>query len=88
MCALVVRREQRRAELVGEREGAVLGRPDPLPAELDDDPVARAGVEHPTTDAVSGLEDHDGATRGGQVAGRGETRQPGAHDDDVGVHAP
>ena len=86
--SLVVRREERRAELVREREGAVLRRPDPLPAELDDDAVACRRVEHPTTDAVSGLEDHDPATRGGQVAGRGETSQPGAHDDDVGVHAP
>ena len=54
-----VGRKQPEAEFLGERQDAVLGRPDPLPAELDHGPVGQRVVKEPSTDAVAGLQDED-----------------------------
>ena len=47
------------AELVGERQHAVLRRPDPLTAELDDRAVCERVVQDAPADAVAGLQHDD-----------------------------
>jgi hypothetical protein len=69
------------AQLARELDEAVLGRADPLPADLDD----LAGVlgrqrlvERPPADAVARLEDDDRRARGDGGARRGQARQAGS----------
>jgi hypothetical protein len=57
--AVDVGREQPEAEILGERQDAVLGRTDPLPAELDHGAVFERVVKEPSADAVAGLQNED-----------------------------
>ena len=57
--AFHVGREEANAEFLGERQDAVLGRADPLPAELDHGPVGQCVVQEPSADAVAGLQDEN-----------------------------
>ena len=57
--ALDVGREQPEAEILGERQDAVLGWPDPLPAELDHGAVGQRVVQESSADAVACLQDED-----------------------------
>ena len=70
---------------VGERRDARLRRADELAAELGDVPAAEVGVQRAAADAVARLEDDDGVPGGGEPARRGEPREPGADDRDVGA---
>ena len=75
------------AELVGERQHAVLGRPDPLPAELDDRAVGERVVEDAPAHAVAGLQHDDAAALLLEAAGGRQAGEAGPDDDDInGVH--
>ena len=83
MVALLVAREGAHAELVGERQHAVLRRPDPLPAELDDRAVGERVVEDAPADAVAGLQHDDAAALLLEAAGGGQAGEAGPDDDDI-----
>lgn len=63
-----------------------MGAADHFAAELDQPAVGKAGLFHPAADSVACLDDEDVRSAGGEVAGRGESGEPGAQDDDVVVH--
>ena len=65
---LVIGREGVDAELAGERRDPLLGRADPLAADLDHLALADLLVEQPAADAVARL-DHDRLRPGGERAG-------------------
>ena len=84
LVAGAVLRERRDAELVGEARDPVLGRPDPLAAEIED-VVADPARQRAAADPIAGL-DHDHVGPGGaELARRAQARQPGADHDHV-VH--
>jgi hypothetical protein len=68
-----------------QRGQPVLGRADPLAADLDDLAVAEFVVERPAAGAVARLEDHHRRARGGQLACRRQPGEPRADDYDVGL---
>jgi hypothetical protein len=85
--ALLVARKRLHAELLGEREHAVLGRADPLAAELHDRAVGERVVEDAATHAIAGLEHEDAAALLLEAAGGGQASEAGPDDDDVkGFH--
>ena len=59
MLAIGVSRKHPEAEFLGKRQDAVLGRTDPLPAELDHGAVFERVVKEPSADAVAGLQNED-----------------------------
>ena len=70
-------------ELGRQRLEPVLGRPDPLAADLDHRPVLEAMVEGPPADPVLRLEhDHD-RPRAGQLARGRQAGEAGADDRDI-----
>ena len=84
---MVVARERPDAELVRERQHAVLGRADPLSAELDDRAVGERVVEGAAADAVAGLQHEDAAALLLESARRGQAGEAGPDDDDInGLH--
>jgi hypothetical protein len=62
--AFDIGREQADAELPGERQDAVLGRTDPLPAQLDHGAALERVVQEAPADPVTGLQDEDRKTGG------------------------
>jgi hypothetical protein len=85
VAALVIGREGLDLELARQREQPVLARPDPLAAHLDDPARADRGVQRSAAHPVAGLDDEHIAAGGDQLPCRHQTRQTGAHHDDVGV---
>ena len=85
--ALLIGREGGEPELVGERQDAVLGRADPLPAELDDRAVGEGVVERAPAHPVASLQHDDAAALLPEAAGSGQAGETGSHDDDInGFH--
>ena len=77
LVAGAVLRERRDAELVGQAQDPVLGRPDRLAAEIED-VVADPARQRAAADPIAGL-DHDHVGPGGaELARRAQARQPGA----------
>jgi hypothetical protein len=60
--------EHANAELPGERQDAVLGRTDPLPAQLDHSAALERVVQEAPADPVTGLQHEDRETGGKEVA--------------------
>ena len=82
---LVIGREGLDAQLAGERRDPLLGRADPLAADLDHLAVADLLVEQPAADPVARL-DHDRLCPGGEEpTGGDEPGEPGADDRDVSL---
>jgi hypothetical protein len=81
--AVDVGREQPEAEILGKRQDAVLGRPDPLPAELDHGPVGQRVVQESTADAVAGLQDEDRDVSGYKIARGDQSGHAGPNHYDV-----
>ena len=73
--ALHVGGERLHAELARQRGEAVLGRPDPLGADLHDVAAADVLVEHPAADPVARLHDDHGRSRGRQPRARPSARR-------------
>ena len=63
----------------------VLGRADPLAADLDDLAAAERVIERPTADPVTGFEHEYGVSGGLDLARRRQPGQAGADDDHVGL---
>ena len=84
MLALLVGREGLDAELRRQLREPVLGRADPLAADLDDLAVADLMVEHAPADAVTRLEHHAVDPLGGELPRGRQPGQPGSDHDDVG----
>ena len=83
--ALVVGREGFDPELGGERREPLLGRADPLAADLDHLAVADLLVQQAAADPAAGL-DHERLQPGRGEPPRGdESGETGAHDGDVGL---
>ena len=80
-----VGREGLEAELADQGQHPVLGRADPLGADLDHLAVADRLVQRPAADPVAGLEHDRLAACGVQRAGRREPGEPGADHDHVRV---
>ena len=81
--------ERADAEVLGQREHAVLGRADELSTRLGDVAAPEVVVQHPAAHPVARLQHHDPVAVGGQPTGGGEPGQPGADHGDVGVqHSP
>ena len=80
-----VGREGLEPELADQRDHPVLGRADPLGADLDHLAVADRLVQRPAADPVAGLEHDHVAAGGAQLAGRRQPGEAGADDDDVRV---
>ena len=76
--------ERRNADGLRERCDPVCVGPMNCAAELRDVPAAEVRVQRASADALARLEDHDGAPGGGELARRGEPREAGADDRDVG----
>ncbi len=86
MPPFVVGREGLDAQLAGERRDPLLGRTDPLAADLDHLALADLLVEQPAADPVTRL-DHDRLRSGGEeTTGGDETGEPGPDDRDVGLN--
>jgi hypothetical protein len=66
-----------------EPEHALLSRPDPLAADLDDLAAPERLVEGAAAHASARLDDERTGPGGHQLAGRGQARQAGAHHDHV-----
>src|SRR5262249_30532851 len=81
----VVRRERLEPELRGELGHAELRRADPLTAELDGRAVRQLVVEHPTSDADTGLEHDDLSAGGSEIARRDQARDTRTDDDLIGI---
>ena len=81
--AVVVGRDGRDAELVGERQHGVLRRADERAAHVDRDAGDVAGVRA-SADPVAALEHQHVVAEPGQFAGGGEAGETGPHHDDVG----
>ena len=80
--ALVVGRVALEAELVDEGVDPVLGRADPLAADLDGDP-GDGVVQRAAADPVPGLEHDDGAPGLLEPPPGDQPGHPGAHDDHI-----
>lgn len=81
--AFDVGREQSDAEFIGERQDAVLGGADPLPADLDHGAPFERVVQEPSADATSGLQDEDRNSSGEQVARGNQSGQASPYHYDV-----
>jgi hypothetical protein len=84
----VVRGERRDAEVFGQGQDTVLRGADGHRAALGDVPAADVLVPDSPSYPVTCLQDDHRATRGGDLARRGEAGQSGAHDDDVHAARP
>jgi hypothetical protein len=83
--AVIVGREQRKVEIVRERAHAMLGRTDPLAAELHHRAIRERVVEQPPADAVASLEHHDRTTRRLEVTCSCQPGQAGTHHDHINL---
>ena len=82
--AAAVGRHRLAAQLGGQREHGVLCRADERSAEVDGCAGDRRR-RRPAADTVAPFENHDVVAASHQLAGRRQAREPGSHDDDVGV---
>ena len=80
-------REGLEPQLGDQRQDPVLGRADPLGADLDHLAVADRLVERPAADPVARLEHDHVAAAGAQLARRREPGEPGPDDDHIGIPA-
>ena len=82
--AAAVGRHRLAAQFGGQRDDGVLRRPDERSAEVDRRACDRRR-RRPSADAVAAFENDDVVAEPHQLTGRRQPREPGTHDDDVGI---
>src|ERR671920_1469531 len=81
--AFYVRWEEVDVEFLGERQDAILGRTDPLSADLDYNTIGQCVVEDAPADSIAGFQNHHRKPRGPKVARGDQPGQSCPHHSDI-----